>query len=268
MENKKKVLIVGAGSYIGISFEHASKNLFDITTIDSTKTLSVDDYKGFDSVLHVAGIAHVSKKKSMRGLYYRVNRDLAIKSAELAKAAGVKQFIFMSSMIIYGGDYPIGKEKIIDQNTKPDPEDFYGDSKLQADLAIQKLADSSFKTVVIRTPMVYGPGCKGNYPKLQKLALKLPLLPKIQNERTVIQIDTLVSFFQNYISCEKSGVFYPRDEKPFSTYETMVAARKAAGKKAHGTVLFNPLIVFCSLFMDKLRKMYGSKIYSPSLPKD
>jgi hypothetical protein len=93
-------------------------------------------------------------------------------------------------------------------------------------------------------------------------------LPKIQNERTVIQIDTLVSFFQNYISCEKSGVFYPRDEKPFSTYETMVAARKAAGKKAHGTVLFNPLIVFCSLFMDKLRKMYGSKIYSPSLPKD
>jgi nucleoside-diphosphate-sugar epimerase len=268
MESKKKVLIVGAGSYIGTSFYNASKEMFDVTIIDAQKPLSIEQYRGFDSVLHVAGIAHVSKKKSMKDLYYRVNRDLAIQSAQLAKEAGVKQFIFMSSMIVYGGDYRVGKPKIITSATVPDPADFYGDSKLQADLAIQKMASSSFRTVVIRTPMVYGVGCKGNFPRLQKLAQRLYFLPKIQNQRTAIEINNLVAFFQKYIEHESCGVFFPRDPLPFCTFDVMLNARMAAKKKTKPTRLMNPLIYFCSTFVGPLRKMYGTKIYSNDLPEE
>lgn len=264
---KKKVLIVGSGSYIGTSFANDCKDVFDICVLDSTKELTVSDYVGFDSVLHVAGIAHVSKKKSMRDLYYKVNRDLAIHSAELAKQAGVKQFIFMSSMIIFGGDNRVGSTKLIDKDTKPNPVDFYGDSKLQADLAIQKMNCDTFKTLIIRTPMVYGPGCKGNYPRLQKLAIKTPILPKLENQRTVIEIHNLTKFFQKYMENGTSGVLYPRDEKPFVTYKVMVDARTSVGKKTHLTKIFNPLIIFFSLFFVAFRKMFGSKIYSNDLPE-
>jgi len=268
MDQKKKVLIVGAGSYIGMSFYNASKDMFDITVVDAQKPLSVDQYRGFDSVLHLAGIAHVSKKRSMKELYYKVNRDLAIRSAESAREAGVKQFIFMSSMIVYGGDNSIGKPKIITNATAPHPADFYGDSKLQADMAIQKMASPSFRTLVIRTPMVYGEGCRGNYPRLEKLAGKLFFLPKIQNQRTMININVLISYFQKYITQELSGVYFPRDDKPFNTYEMMLQTRQNQGRKTRPTVIFNPLIRFASLFVPAFRKMYGTKIYADDLPKD
>jgi nucleoside-diphosphate-sugar epimerase len=264
---KKKVLVVGEGSYIGTSFINGSKDLFDIVAIDSRQPLTVETYRGYDAVLHVAGIAHVGKAKKMKDAYFAVNRDLAIKSATLAKEAGVKQFIFMSSMIIYGKDLRVGKTKVIDEKTAPAPVDYYGESKLEADLAIQKLSDASFQTVVIRTPMVYGEGCKGNYPRLEHLALKLPLMPKIQNARTVIEIQRLVSFFQFYIEQGSAGVFYPRDEQPMCTYEVMKNARLKAHKKCHATRFFNPLLRFLSLFMNTLRKMYGSKVYAASLPE-
>lgn len=263
---KKKVLLVGTGSYIGTSFINLSKDLFDITQIDSMKPLTVDQYRGFDSVLHLAGIAHVSRKQSMKDLYYKVNRDLAIQSARLAKEAGVKQFLFMSSMIIYGGDQPTWKKTIITAETQPSPRDFYGDSKLQADLEIQKMADSSFSVVISRTPMVYGPNSKGNYPKLKTLALKLPVLPRYHNQRTVIGISTLIDFFQRVITNNEKGVFYPRDSETMDTFQVMLSARQEAGKKTLSTILFNPLLAFCSIFSNTLRKMFGSKVYDDSLP--
>lgn len=265
---KKRVLIVGSGSYIGMSFYNASKDLFDITVVDARKPLSIDLYKGFDSVLHVAGIAHVGKKRSLKSLYYKVNRDLGIESAKLAKAAGVKQFIFMSSMIIYGGDKPVGHPKIISKETVPQPEDYYGDSKLQADLSIQKLSDSDFHVVIIRTPMVYGEGCKGNYPRLVELAKKLYFIPKIKNERTVINIHLLISFFVKYICNNSAGIFYPRDEQPFCTYQMMMKVRTDLGKKTKLTTFFNPLIFLCSFFSRTVRKMFGTKIYSEEMPQD
>jgi UDP-glucose 4-epimerase len=266
VKSKKRVLIVGRGSYIGTAFFNANRNDFDIAFLDSTKPLSVNDYKGFDSVLHVAGIAHVSKKKSMESLYYKVNRDLAIQSATLAKNAGVGQFIFMSSMIVYGGDYPVGKPKIITASTLPSPSDFYGDSKLQADIVIQKLECPTFHVVISRTPMVYGENCKGNYPKLKKLALHSCVLPKIENQRTVVEISTLVRYLSLYIKEFKTGVFFPRDTQPMCTYQVMLNARKEAGKKTISLRLFNPLIRFFSLFGGPLRKMFSTKIYDGSLP--
>lgn len=259
----KKILIIGKDSYIGRKFIEKQYDGFHVEEFDSMEPLTIDIYKGFDVVIHLAGIAHVSNKKSkkMDELYTRVNRDLAIESCNFAKEAGVKQFIFMSSMIIYGDDKRIGKPFIIDENTKPNPSNVYGRSKLDADLYIQSQNSSAFKTLVIRSPMVYGEGCKGNYPKLLKLANKLPILPRIHNKRSVISIENLVNYYSESINEETSGVGYPQDDKYMDTTAVMIEARKANGKKSYQSLLLGLAVRIASLFVRSFRKMYSTKIY-------
>lgn len=259
----KKILIIGKDSYIGQKFIAKQYEGFQIDEFDSTKPLNKEVYKGYDVVLHLAGIAHVSNKKnkSLNDLYMKVNRDLAIESCDLAKEAGVKQFIFMSSMIIYGDDKRIGKPFIINEDTKPNPSNIYGRSKLEADLYIQSQNSSVFKTLVIRSPMVYGEGCKGNYPKLLKLANKLPILPRIHNKRSVISIENLVNYYFESINKETSGVGYPQDDKYMDTTAVMVESRKANGKKSYQSVLLGLTVRIASLFIRSFRKMYSTKIY-------
>ena len=126
--------------------------------------------------------------------YYAVNNGSEVKVAEKAKNEGVKEFIFMSSMIVYGESAPYGTEKIVDEYTVPNPANFYGDSKLQADMAVRDLADDLFKVLVLRPPMIYGKGSKGNYPTLAKLAKKLPVFPDVDNARSMLHIDNLCEF--------------------------------------------------------------------------
>lgn len=127
----------------------------------------------------------------MEELYYKVNRDLTIDVAKKAKREGVKQFIFMSSIIVYGDSSHINKKRVINQNTIPIPSNFYGRSKLQAEQGITPLMDDKFKVVILRPPMIFGKGAKGNYPKLSKMACKLPLFPDVNNERSMLYIDNL-----------------------------------------------------------------------------
>lgn len=155
------------------------------------------DFSKYDVVFHVAGIAHAdvgNVDESTKEKYYAVNTDLTVEVCKKAKAEGVKEFIFMSSMIVYGESAPYGKSKIIDENTVPTPANFYGDSKLQADVAVRDLATDDFKVIVLRPPMIYGKGSKGNYPILAKLAKKLPVFPKVDNERSMLHIDNLCEF--------------------------------------------------------------------------
>ena len=110
----KKILITGAGSYVGesvrkymmeLSAESLKLRGEELYQIDAVDTMGDNwkkaDYTQYDVVYHVAGIAHVNADPKMEALYYKVNRDLAIEVAKHAKAAGVKQFIFMSSQIVF-----------------------------------------------------------------------------------------------------------------------------------------------------------------------
>ena len=174
------------------------------------------DFGAYDVVFHVAGIAHADvghATEEQKQLYYAVNTELAVETAKKALAAGVKQFLFMSSMIVYGGC----KEKIITAATKPQPANFYGDSKWQADQKIQALADERFKVVVLRPPMIYGKGSKGNYPQLAKLAGKLPLFPIVHNQRSMLYIENLAQFVKRMIDNEETGVFFPQNEQYINT---------------------------------------------------
>lgn len=153
----KKVLITGVNSFIGSSVEKWLLNSgkdYQVTTVSlRNPSWENNDFSGYDTVFHVAGIAHFSRDKSQKDLYYNINTLLTEKVAKKAKKSGVKQFIFMSSIIIYGNSS--NKMRTIYRNTKPTPTDFYGDSKLQAENKILKLQGENFKIVILRSPMIY-----------------------------------------------------------------------------------------------------------------
>lgn len=263
----KKILITGKGSFIGTN---AKKWLERKGHIVEELEMQNENWKEFDfskydSIIHVAGIAHVSADPKMEELYLKVNRDLAIQTAEKAKKEGVKQFIFMSSMIIYGKDGKIGEEKNISEETKPNPIDCYGRSKLEADLGIQELNDNEFKTVIIRTPMVYGPGCKGNFPKLKKIAKISPIFPDIKNERSMIYIDNLCEFFSKIIELQCSGVFYPQNRENLSTKHIIEILAETQKKKIHFTKAFNWIIKLLSKKVNYINKVFGNKTYNQNL---
>lgn len=263
----KKILITGKGSFIGTNAKKWLERKGHI--VDELEMQNENwkefDFSKYDSIIHVAGIAHVSADPKMEELYFKVNRDLAIQTAEKAKKEGVKQFVFMSSMIIYGKDGKIGEEKNITEVTKPSPIDCYGRSKLEADLGIQKLNDSEFKTVIIRTPMVYGPGCKGNFPKLKKIAKISPIFPDIKNERSMIYIDNLCEFFNKIIELQCSGIFYPQNREYLSTKHIIEILAKTQEKKIHFTKAFNWIIKLLSKKVNYINKAFGNKTYNQIL---
>ena len=221
----KKILITGANSYIGTSFERYIKenypNDFQIDTLDMLNSKWKGyDFSIYDSVFHVAGIAHAdvgNVSDERKQLYYKVNCDLAYETAQKAKKAKVKQFIYMSSIIVYGESAPYGKTKIITKETKPKPANFYGDSKLQAEIKLSVLQDDNFNLAIIRPPMIYGPNSKGNYPVLSKLAHKLPCFPNIKNQRSMLYIENLCEFIHLLIRNNEAGLYFPQNDEYVST---------------------------------------------------
>jgi UDP-glucose 4-epimerase len=265
----KKILITGANSYIGTSFERWVARYLDKYRVD---TIDMRDEKGrkksfsgYDVVFHVAGIAHVSTNPKLKDLYYKVNRDLAIETAKKAKEDGVKQFIFMSSIIVYGDSAHINKKRVIDKNTKPQPSNFYGDSKLQAEQRILALESESFKVAILRPPMIYGKGCKGNYPKLVKAALKLPIFPDIDNERSMLHIDNLCEFVRLIIDNEESGIFFPQNKEYVKTSEMVKVIAETHGKKIRLTKAFNPILKLLAYKVRLINKVFGNLVYEKSM---
>lgn len=265
----KKLLITGKDSYIGTKVKEwleKSDGEYVVEELDMQNDFWKEaDFSKYDSILHVAGIAHVSADPKLENLYYKVNRDLAIEVADKAKKEGIKQFIFMSSMIIFGKDGKVGEEKTIDSNTNPNPIDFYGKSKLEADLGIQKLQSEGFKTVIIRTPMVYGPACKGNFPRLKKIAKISPIFPNIENKRSMIYIDNLCEFIKRRIDNEDAGIFYPQNKEYISTKEIIKVIAETMNKKVHFIKIFNPIIKLLSKKINLVNKIFGNKVYSIEL---
>ncbi|MCI7395973.1 MAG: glycosyltransferase [Erysipelatoclostridium ramosum] len=211
-----------------------SDNEYEIDTLDMLDpNWKERDFSKYDTVFHVAGIAHAdvgNVSEDVKQKYYQVNTDLTLEVANKAKEARVKQFIFMSSMIVYSGC----DTKHIIKDTKPKAENFYGDSKLQADLKLQEMNDVSFKVVVVRPPMIYGKGSKGNYPQLAKLATKLPIFPIVDNKRSMLHIDNLCEFIRLMIDNEESGVFFPQNNEYTNTSDMV---QMIANVKGHRIVM-------------------------------
>ena len=255
-------MITGKDSYIGTSFEKWVGQYGDTYIID---TIDVRDdswkqqsFAGYDAILHVAGIAHIKETPENSQLYYKVNRDLAVDLAIKAKQDGVRQFVFLSSMSVYGIE-----QGVITKETLCNPKNSYGKAKLEAEEIIHKLQDVSFSVATLRPPMVYGKNCRGNYPKLAKLALKSPVFPNIKNERSMIHMDNLSEFIKILIDDCAEGVFCPQNEEYVCTTEMVKSIAELHGRKIGLTKIFNPLLKLLKLNI--VTKVFGSLVYEKKL---
>lgn len=262
----KRILITGKNSYIGTSLEKwlmKEPDQYSIDTIDmKDESWKEKDFSQYDVVFHAAGIAHVSSDPRMEAIYYKVNRDLAIQTAEKAKADKVKQFIFMSSIIVYGDSSD--SKRVIDKNTIPNPSNFYGNSKLQAEKGIKYLESTHFKIVVVRPPMVYGKGSKGNYPRLANMAKKIPIFPSFDNQRSMLHIDNLCEFIKVMIDNEESGLYFPQNKEYVNTSELVYKIAEVHGKKIWMIGWMNWLIRMM-FGLGIINKLFGNLIYEKTM---
>ena len=269
----KRILITGANSFIGTSFEKYIKENFPndyyVETVDMLDpNWREKSFSGFDSVYHVAGIAHSDTGKvteERKAFYYKINTNLTIETAKKAKTDGVKQFIFMSSAIVYGDSAPIGKSNVITKDTPVSPANFYGDSKVQAENGLKEMADDTFKVVILRPPMIYGPGCKGNYPVLRKFALKLPLFPKVKNNRSMLYIGNLVEFVRLMIDNDEEGTFWPQNAEYSNTSEMVKLIAETHNRKVCIIPGFTWALKILSHVTGLVNKAFGSLAYDKAI---
>lgn len=273
----KRILITGAGSYIGTAVRQwlsAFGGHYEAEELDlHGSQWKNHDFSKYDTIFHVAGIAHADTggvSKEQKQLYYEVNRDLAVETAKKAKVSGVKQFIYMSSMIIYGESVrPFQGRRRITAMTRPQPANFYGNSKWQGDRGVRELETPAFKVCVLRPPMIYGTGSKGNYRTLAKVAVMTPVFPMVHNERSVLHIDHLCEFVRLMIENEETGVFFPQDAAYADTSSLVAMIAKAHGKKLRLWNVLAPGVRLASVMPGRIGRLadkaFGSFSYEMSL---
>ena len=226
----KKILIAGANSYIGVSLENYL-NTFDgayhVETLDVIGDgWKARDLSGYDAMICVAGIAHQKETAENAALYYRVNRDLAEELARKAKQAGIGQFVFLSSMSVYGME-----EGVITPETRPAPASNYGKSKLEAEERIALLREENFAVAMLRPPMVYGKNCRGNFQLMRKLVEKSPMFPVVNNRRSMISVTNLCGFIRLAVDRRLDGLFCPQNREYVNTTEMAKIMADAMGRK-------------------------------------
>ncbi|SFD87038.1 UDP-glucose 4-epimerase [Lentibacillus persicus] len=265
----KKVLITGVNSYIGNNLRNwlLNREKHGVYSVDlislKDNSWKEKNFSNYDTVVHVAGIAHVSKDNNMKNKYYQINRDLTIETARKAKNEGVNQFIFLSSIIVYGES--VRKSGIVNRETTPAPHDFYGDSKLQAEQGISPLGDEDFKVAIIRPPMIYGKDSKGNYPKLAVAAQKLPIFPDFDNKRSMLHIDNLCEFIRLIIVHEDRGLFFPQNQEYVKTSEMVKLIAEAHGKNIKLVSWFNPILQLLRNKINIFNKVFGDLVYDKEM---
>lgn len=277
----KRILITGEHSYIGSSME---RYLCEYNAAQGRECYQVDkisqrdeewkgrDFAPYDAVLDVTGIAHADighVTEEEKALYYQINRDLAVETAKKAREQGVPLFVYLSSIIVYGDSAPVGQRKHITGATKPMPSNFYGDSKLQAELQLRQLEQESFQVAVLRLPFIYGRGSRGNYSLLAKLAGRLPVFPDIRNERSMLYIENLCEFLRLLTESGQGGTFFPQNAAYTTTADMVREIAAARGKKLLTTGILNPFVRLAAKCPGKIggmaNKAFGSLTYDQEL---
>ena len=260
------ILITGKNSYIGESFKNYLSRFEH--TIDEVDTISDEwkniDYSKYDSVIHVAAIVHNDAKTASEELFSKVNTQLPFEIAKLAKNNGVKQFVFISTMAVYGIDKSLNKDKCcVDNNTELKPISLYGKSKLEAENLLKTLTDQNFKISIIRPPNVYGSGCKGNYIYLfKKLANLMSICPYAYTDirQSMIYIDNLSELIRLILEKNCDGIYTPQDKHIPNTIDIITGIRKTYNKKTRYSKFLGILIKLFSK-ISIVNKIYGGVYY-------
>jgi len=225
------LLITGATGFIGQFFIQKSTTEYKIQSFSfQRENFEALNLNNTNIILHLSALVHKMSGAS-ESEYERVNVTQTLELAKKAKESGVKHFVFMSTVKVYGEETDVKYT----ENSDCNPEDDYGKSKLKAEIELQKLENENFKVSIVRTPIVYGFGVKANIKSLINLVNKVPILPfgGIQNKRSMVYIGNLCHLLDEIIIQEKSGVFLCADDEPLSTSRLCALIAKNLDKKVY-----------------------------------
>ena len=263
------ILIIGKNSYIGNHIdEWLSRYGHKVAQLDVlTEDWKNYDYSPFDAIVHVAGIVHRPDCKDWE-LYKRVNTDMPVKIATMAKEQGVKQSIYFSTMGVYQANKKLGAS-VVDATTPllSNSSSFYGMSKLMAEEALTKLQEEGFSVAFVRPPSVYGKGCKGGYiTGFKKIAQMMPVIPRAYENacQSFIYIDNLSECVRLIVEKHLSGAFCPQDDETPNANRLLEVICKGLGKKYRSSRLLGVCLRMVS-FIPLLKKAYGGIEYSRKL---
>lgn len=262
----KTILITGKHGYVGNrlnDYLKAQGHVVDQINVRDNQW-KVLDFSKYNVVIHLAAIVHNNNSNVNMVDYMNVNYHLTKELAEKAKTEGVNQFIFFSTMSVFGLDGKVGKQVIIDNNTLTKPTTSYGISKLRAEEMLRKFQSNEFKVAVLRPPMIYGESAPGNFSKLIKISKILPLYPRIDNQRSSIYIENLEIYINELIENEGSGILHPQNNNYLNTNHAIFKMRELQNKKSMSIKLPNSLL---KLFgkVSIFNKLYGNLIYSKDI---
>jgi len=276
-DSMKRVLVVGANSYIGDSFAKYAGKRLNVDIVDSYEGWKAAPFHEYDSILMVAGLAHQKwtrkQQRTNNDMYFAINYDLAVAVARKAKADGVGQFVYLSSMAVFGRT-----EGAITTETRITPRDadYYGQSKYKAEIALIALfsEDSGLLryanndgagVCIVRPPMVYGPSCPGKFASLLKVAKKLPFIPNVNNRRSMIFIDNLCEFLCLAIEQQISGIFHPHNKEYINTTWLIKAVANAMGKRTRVVPGLGLLIRCMKPFSVSIKTAFGNLYYEKDI---
>ena len=270
---KKTLMITGASGFIGSNFIERYKDKYNIIPVDLLKIKPEEiDFRGVDTVLHLAALVH-QMKGAPREKYFEVNTELTRSVAEEAKKQGVRHFVFYSTVKVYGYDGDLyNHTMILNEKSECKPmNDPYGESKWEAEKILRRLEDDNFKIGIIRPPMVYGKGVKGNMESLIKLVKMLPILPfnYDKNRRSLVNIENLMYLTTLVIDKEASGVFLPHDEKNISLKEIVEGIEKAYNLKRINIPMIQPIFwLLTKLKPNIMVRLFGTLQFDNKLTRE
>ena len=249
-----KLLVTGSNGFIGSYFIENYSSIYDVTTFSfrnaTFESLHVED---IGVVVHLSALVHQMGGAS-KDEYQRVNVTQTINLAKKAKASGVKQFVFMSTVKVYGEE----SDSVYDETSTCKPQDDYGKSKLKAEQELRKLEDDDFKVSIIRTPIVYGYGVKANIKNLINLVKKVPILPlgAINNKRSMVYVGNLCHLIDVIIQKEKRGLFLASDDKAVSTTKLIELIAQNLDKK-----IYLIQVPFFESFLKFVKPSFHKRLY-------
>jgi UDP-glucose 4-epimerase len=253
-----RILITGKNSYIGGSFINFLKTIPDhqVDEIsvrdDNWKTIP---FKNYEVIIHLAALVHKNERKFTLKEYEKVNVELTINIAKKAIAENVSKFIFFSTMAVFG------KAKAINKDTSLNPITKYGITKLKTEEKLKALVKKSdMSLTIIRPPMVYGIGAKGNPNLIERLSKFISVFPEAYNRKSFLSIENLNRLLLEELKDEHNKTIHPQDPYYQSTFQLFKFYRTILKKQSYPLKILGFFLKKLT-FLGFINKIFGDLYY-------